>query len=248
MTGEEKLLFAKVEDAVRLCARDSRPKFIGFLDEASAAAAQSCAKNLRANVFTYGGFDDAERVMLGILPDWCEEPEPMFPITPLTAKFSKTVSLAHRDFLGALMGLRIKRETLGDILVESGRAVLFVTDEIAPFLLQELRKVGSTGVTLTEGFDTPLPITHALQEFSATIPSARLDAVVSALCNSSRGNGAELIERGLVSVNAIVCEKATRQINAGDVIKIRGKGKFIIDAAEDRTRKQRIILQYKKYV
>lgn len=233
---------------MRLCERDSRPRFIGFLDEASAAAALSHAKNLHAKAALYGGFEDAERVMLGIFPDWCEEFEPLFPIKPLTAKFSKTVTLAHRDFLGALMSLRIKRETVGDILVESGRAVLFVTDEIAAFILRELEKVGSTGVALSDGFDAPLPVTHTLEDHSATIPSLRLDAVVSALCKNSRGAAAELIERGMVSVNAIICEKVTRQISGGDVIKIRGRGKFIIDSADDFTRKQRIILKYKKYV
>lgn len=233
---------------MRLCARDSRPRFLGFLDEASAAAVYAYAKNLHAQVVLYGGFDDAERLMPGILPDWCDQPLALFPIQPLTVTFSKSVALSHRDFLGALMALRIKRETIGDILVESGRAVLFVTDEIAGFILQELKKVGSTGVTVTEGYTDPLPATHSLADFSSTVPSLRLDAVVSALCNQSRGTAAELIKRGMVSVNALVCEKGTRQICSGDVIKIRGKGKFIIADTDDLTRKQRIILKYKKYV
>lgn len=248
MPTDEKLLLARVEDAVRLCDVNSSPKFIGFLDETSAQLAFARAKNLGGRALLYGGAQDLQRTYLGVFPDWCERLEDFFPITPITARFPKAYSLSHRDFLGSLMGLKIKREAVGDILIEEGRAVIFLSDDIADFVLGELDKVGRVGVSLVKGIELPLPGSFELKDFSSTISSPRLDSVVSALINSGRSSAAELIENGFVSINAVVCEKVTKQVLSKDIIRIRGKGKFIIDSLSELTKKKRIILKYKKYV
>lgn len=248
MTAEEKLLIARVDDAVRLCENSNMPKFVGFLDETMGAVSLARAKSLGADALLYGGAQDRERAYLGVFPDWCEDRELLFPITPVTAAYSTRFSLSHRDFLGALMGLRIKRESVGDILIDQGRAVIFLSKDIVEFVVNDLKKVGSVGVSLKMGYDAPLPVAYRLEEFSSTVSSPRLDAVVGAVAGISRNAAADLIAGGLVQVNSLPAEKSTRQITSGDVIKIRGKGKFIIDSASDRTKKQRIILKYKKYV
>lgn len=79
-----------------------------------------------------------------------------FPVASLTLTFRRQDTLSHRDFLGALMALGIERETLGDILVEEGRAVLFLKEEMVSFVEQNLEKVGSTGVGIERGFAEPL--------------------------------------------------------------------------------------------
>jgi RNA-binding protein YlmH len=79
------------------------------------------------------------------------------------------------------------------------------------------------------------------------VSSLRLDCVVSAVANLSRGAANELIEAGFVSLNSQVCEKSTRQINNGDVLTVRGKGKFIIGNTSGKTRKDRTVLEFRKY-
>ncbi len=246
---EQKLLLARADDAVRLCDLDGRPKFIGFLDEASAAFLRDYMKKKHADYLFYGGYPEAERVFFAALPDWCADPqEEYFPITPLTFTYRKGSGLSHRDFLGSLMALQLRREAIGDILIEDGRAVAFLSRETAPLVLSELRKVGSVGVSVSKGAMEPLPSAHRMESFSTTISSPRLDAVVAALAKTGRGEAARLIESGLVSIDALVCEKTTRTVFAGTVIKIRGKGKFKLSSLDDRTKKQRLILRYEQYV
>ena len=243
---ESSILTARIFDTVDLCDRNNIPKYLGFLSLEESVLAEHLLSKRNISFSLYGGFIDANRKMLGCFPDWMTEQE--FPITPLTFTFREEDTLTHRDFLGSLMGLGIKRETVGDILIEKGRAIAFVTNEIADYIVNEVKKVGRIGVTVSKGYSGDLPVGDTLKDFSVTIASKRLDCVVSALGNFSRNTACEKITLGFVSVNSVVCEKATKIVLDGDVVTIRGKGKFIVDSICDKTKKDRIVLRYKKYV
>ncbi len=243
---ESELLVARINDTLDISQKTQRPKFFGFLSREEAVFAQKHLEKQNANYVLFGGYDIAQRVMLGCLPDWCSETD--FPITAVTFSYRNIDELRHRDFLGALMGLGITRESVGDILVENGRCVIFIKDEILPFVLSNVDKVGRVGVTVYEGFNAPLPQGDELITSSVTVSSLRLDCVVSALAGVSRNKANELIEAQYVSVNSLVCEKATKQIDAGDVLSVRGKGKFILSNILGKTRKDRTVLEFKKYV
>ena len=146
------------------------------------------------------------------------------------------------------MGLGIKREFIGDILIGEGLAVVFLANEVFDFVYNQLNKVGRVGVSLKKGFSDPLPQKSELLEFSTTVSSLRLDCIVSALGGFSRSVACEKISNGFVSVNSIICEKITKQIYDGDVLTIRGKGKFFISDSNSKTKKEKIILKYKKFI
>lgn len=240
-----KLLPARVDDLKELVRKSNSPKYLGFLTpEESAIAVKRFGLGEGHKLF--GGYDDAERVMLGVLPDWCEMPP--FPIKAITFTYRECDSLAHKDFLGALMALGIARETIGDILVEKGRAVVFATDDVSKFILTQIDKVGNVGVTLVEGYDQPLPQIGVKQAFSVTVASTRIDCVVAAICNMSRNQATEKIADGLVSVNSICVTKSTATIHTGDKITIRHKGRFEIVSHDGYSKSGRIILKYNKYV
>lgn len=243
---ETDLLKDRVFDTADIAERSARPKFLGFLSPEQAILAEKLLSTRGVKYGFFGGFSEAQRVMLCCLPDWAEEAD--YPITPITATYRKSDTLSHRDFLGSLMAIGLKRETVGDILIEEGRAVIFVCAETADYILGQIEKIGRVGVTLESGFKLPLPNAGVLKEFSETVSSPRLDCIVSALANISRGKAAEKIEQALVSVNSVTIEKVTAHINNGDIIAVRGSGKFIIDSLDERTRKDRIILKYRKYV
>ncbi len=236
---------ARVNDLKQISYKSNSPKFIGFLtpEESSVAAKQFA---IGEGYSLFGGYDGAERVMLGVLPDWCDEP--VFLIKAITFKYRECDSLSHRDFLGVLMALGITRESIGDILVEKGRAVVFVADDISKFVLTQIEKVGNVGVALYEGFDEPLPQMSVKQSFSVTVASTRIDCVVAALCNTSRNKASEKIVEGLVAINSICTTKPTASVKSGDKITIRQKGKFEIISGNDFSKSGRIILKYNKYV
>jgi RNA-binding protein YlmH len=243
---ETQLLKAKIEDTAKLCVKNSAVRFLGFLSQEQAVFAADILKRQKVDFEFFGGFDGAKRVMLGCFPEGINKKS--FPIVAVTFEFRKSENLSHRDFLGSLMALKISRESVGEILIGEGRAIAFVTKEVAPLVLEEINKIGRVGVKVTEGIIGELPKTETLAEFTATVASLRLDCVVAAICNYSRSAACEKIELGLVSVNSVETEKITKVVASGDIITVRGKGKFIIESLDDKTRKNRNILRYKKYI
>lgn len=242
---DNNLLSARIDDLKCLCEKTAVPKFIGFLTAEEATVAVNGFKN-GGKYILFGGYDGAERVMLGVLPDWCEEP--VFPIKAISFTYRNCDVLSHRDFLGALMALGIARETVGDILTEPGRTVVFVTSDIAKFVLSQIKKIGSVGVTVNEGFTEPLPNANRKQSFSVTVASTRLDCVVAALCTMSRSVAAEYIADGFVAVNSLSVVKPTVSVKQNDKVTVRKRGKFEITSCDEYSKKGRIILRYDKYV
>ena len=244
---EQSVLRDRAWDAILIAEKTCAPHFIGFLTAEEKAL---LFKELGGeSISFFGGYEDAERCFFAALPDWCERDNTdIFPIVPLTIAFKGEYNLSHRDFLGTLMSLGIKRECVGDILIEKGRAVVFLSRDIAEFVTINLEKVGGVGVSLQKGFSLPLPGQGSLCDFSDTVASLRLDCVVSALAGVSRSAACEMIEAGFVSVNSLLCEKITKAVAQNDKITLRGKGKFIIADVNDKSKKGRVILKYKKYV
>lgn len=243
---ESELFVARVGDTADICERTGRPKYMGFLSAEQCVLAYRLLSKRTVDFALFGGYDNAERQVLGCFPDWMGEKG--FPVDAITFTYRKSDILHHKDFLGSLMALGIKRETVGDILTEEGRAVVFVLDEITDYILTEVGKIGRIGVTAQKGFSEPLPQKNSLKEFTETVASLRLDCVVSAIAGISRAVATEKINDGFVSVNSVTAQKNTKFVADGDIITVRGSGKFIIDTTSDRTKKDRIILKYKKYV
>lgn len=243
---EAELFLARVDDTADITERTNRCKYLGFLSPEQSVAAQKRLKKRSVRYGFFGGYDDAQRVLLGCFPDWASGDE--YPITAVTFKYRKSDVLAHKDFLGSLMGLGLTRESVGDILVGEGKTIAFLSEDIADFVVKQTTKIGRVGVTVTLGAEGELPKTGTLTDFSDTVASARLDCIVAALGNFSRGVANEKIISGFVSVNSFAVEKITHTVNEGDIVNIRGKGKFIITSLDGRTRKNRVVLNYKKYV
>jgi len=243
---QSELLKERIFDTADICEKTNRPKFLGFLSLEQAVYAEKLLEHRNIRYELFGGYEGATRVILGCFPDWVKEPD--FPLSVLTAEFRKADTVTHRDVLGTLTGLGLKRETIGDILLEEGRAVIFLTEETEKFVLTQVEKIGRVGVKLKSGADYPLPRASEMAEFTDTISSTRLDCVVSAVAKVSRGKAAEIIGQGLVAVNSFACEKSTKTVAEGDVVAVRGSGKFIVISISDKTRKDRTVLKYKKYV
>lgn len=240
------ILIARIGDTADISFKTSSFKYLGFLSSEERILAEKILLNKNVKHGFFGGYDTAQRVVLCCLPDWAQDAD--YPICPLTFSFRKSDKLSHRDFLGSLTALGIKRETIGDILIEDGRAVTFVLDEVSDYILNQIKKIGRVGVEIKTGFDEPLPQKNELCEFTTTVASERLDGVVSSLVGCSRSKASKKIELGLVNVNSVVCQKVTKRIENGDAISVKGHGKFFVESIDAKTKKNRIVLKYKKYL
>ena len=248
MATEQDLLAARLEDSIKLSRK--RPCFLGFLDEAQAAFCQErLSRRQDVAYLSWGGHEYAERVVLGFFPDYLEPAPEYFPITPLVLSYRKEDKLTHRDFLGALMGCGIKRETVGDLYVQAGRCDFLVTREILPYVLDNLTSAGRTRLSLRE-----IPLEeisgprYSVKELRDTVASLRLDALVGAGFGLARGKAADLIAAGKVSLDGLPCVKPDKPVAEGGKISARGYGKVVLKEISGRTKKDRISIVLEKYV
>ncbi len=203
-------------------------------------------------IYTFGGYEAAERKMVVYLPDYLEEDDLYgqdSPLIALRATYYEADALSHRDFLGALMGSGIGRETVGDICVGKGSTDFFVTKEIAPYILQNFESAGRTKLKITQIPLADVVIPQAeTQTLRDTVASLRLDSILSAGFRISRSTAAEYIAAGKAAIDGIVCEKADRLVSQGAKISARGLGKMKLTAVNGQTKKGRISVVIDRYV
>lgn len=199
------------------------------------------------NINLWGGCDEADRRIVAFVPnDW---EEVSFPISYVCVKNTSGRQHTHRDYLGSVLGLGITRELTGDIAVDGDRAVMAVLTEIADFIAMNLTKVASSSVRTDildscDGFKN----TRKFTDVSSTVSSLRLDCVLSAVLNKSRTHSQELISDGSTSVNYDIVKNTSLILKEGDVISVRGSGKFILQNIGNLTKKGRTHIEVKKYI
>ncbi len=238
---------SNISNMIALANAKTCPRFSVFLDERQQAMANEVLTHCRAEHFCFfGGCDGCERVVLGVFPPEIEVSADFFPIRALRISHSERVSLTHRDYLGALMSLQLKREAVGDIAVSDGGAIVFLSEDVADCVRFELRQIGRTSVTVEETECGQVEKKQEYQEMTGTVSSLRLDCVTAFLMNKSRSIAVQAIESGIVRVNGLETANVSGQVSPGDKISIRGIGKFLLDEEMKRTKKDRIFIRANK--
>lgn len=247
---EDKAFVAHIGDLLKQAEKRNVSRFTGFLDLRQLTLARQLVSNAASGgVCFYGGYADAQRVMMGVFASYEEPPfEPLFPIAPLTVNWRRQDEIGHRDLLGSFMGLGIKRETVGDILIEPGLAVCFLTNTGRDTVMRELQKVGRCGVKLQEGAPEQLPQAQRFLDMVCVVSSLRLDCVVAALTGLSREKTAALIRGQAVRVNGGLSLETSRLLDGGEILSLRGHGKFVFVQPVKSTKKGRLQILCKKYI
>lgn len=244
--ARDEWLKARIGDAFSQGER--RPSFVGFLDEREADIAERLARSFKREGWMFwGGYEESERKIFGVFPEYMEPDTSCFPISAITIRYRPCDRLDHRDFLGALLGTGLQRAVIGDILPEEGRCVCFVRKENAGFLLSQIDRIGRVGVKLLEGYQEPLPNGRGFSEFQGVIASPRLDCVVAAAVGQSREKASQLIQSGMVMKNHQQILSLSASVEEGDKLSVRGKGRYIIDRLGPVTKKGRMGIAGRKY-
>lgn len=201
-----------------------------------------------APVSLFGGYDAAERKIAVFgseeLFGWSEEPPvSCVLIEPVSQKFADP--LTHRDFLGALMSLGIRREVLGDIIVHENRGYLFCLDPISEYIIKELTDVRHTTVRCSVS-QPPDIISLPPEKTELTVASERMDALVAAVYRLSRSESQALFEKELVFSGGRLI-KASSQCSEGAMISVRGHGRFLYEGAIRETKKGRLRVSVRIY-
>jgi RNA-binding protein YlmH len=246
LSEEERYLSAHIADLRRLSRNSGVPRFSAFLNEREAVVARSASDG--EPVF-YGGYEGAARTVCGFFEETYAEEMPkeeLFPIRAVTFTYRACDKLSHRDFLGAILALGIKRELVGDILVSEGYAVVFC-HETAEELICHVCKAGRVGVNAEKGLTKPLPEIKT-KRIDCVVSSLRLDGIVSAAANISRDKSASLIKSGQVNADFSPCLNVSAQVKENTVISVRGVGRFRLSEVSGETKKGRIRVVIEKYI
>ena len=198
----------------------------------------------------FGGYDNAERSIavfgnedeFGYPPD---VPVRYILIEPLQMKFAD--ALTHRDFLGSVIGLGVKREALGDIVVKDNCAYLVCLDTISDYVIENLDKVKHTSVKCTFADDVPDDVLPELTYREYIIASERLDVVVSAVYDLSRAESQRKIESEQVFCNSVLITNSSFGLHSGMIVSVRGYGRFIYDGMIRMTKKGRNVIAVRLY-
>lgn len=244
--GTDHLLYSRIDDTVHLCEKRGVPCFLGFLDLREQAVVEDYLSNKGYHWTLFGGYDEAERRLLAIFADYYEPMAEDYPLCAVGFRYRPVREITHRDVLGTLMGAGIRRDKIGDILCGEGLSVVFLREEIADFVCDQIDRIGGEGVTVIPGYDGVLPINHTYREISDTIASPRLDAVVKSLLRLSREKAAELIRLGSVSVDHRPALSASVPLTAPCTVSVRGYGRFLVDQIGPQTKKGRWLLSARK--
>lgn len=245
------LFLAQITDMANWVKKNRSQKNTNFLDLSKQALARDVLKDFPDIKFSFlGGYKGAERKIAIIYPSFLSETDLDVPLAALriTGAFDEK-TLSHRDFLGSLIGLGISREKIGDILIASNLCQVLVMDDIKPYILNSLFKVGKFNVSIEEMDleDLILP-EKRVKEIKTTVSALRLDAVASSAFGMSRSKVLPYIRGERVQVNWKTITKPAYTLNSGDVISIRGRGRAVLKEINGKSQKGRIKILVLRYL
>lgn len=265
MEQSEKLLAKKrFMDLSRLAERRESVTFSNFLNRNELSLFHQIVPELETTYQLFGGYEFAERQMIAFIPDalsytssaaipqnGLSEQDVIFPIvclrfSPAHPKFAE--ELSHRDILGSLMGLGIERSRIGDIKLNGQEYYIFCEEGISDYILQSLTQIRRTLVTGELALAGSYHIEQKFESIRGVVSSCRLDSIVAFLLKLSRDRSAMLIRSQKVCINDRVIVSNAAPCKEGDIISIRGFGKYIYEGSSGETRKGRMKVTLKKYI
>lgn len=236
---ENEQLLARLREGAQMTAHTGMTRYTCFLDPALAQQARMMAREARVQIDFWGGYEGAERIVARF-SDFEDDGE--WPVVCLRARRNTRFAspITHRDVLGAAMGLGLKRERIGDILVSDTDVFLFTLEENAPYIEANLESAGREKLRF-ERAEGALALPEPKgREVRDTVASLRLDAVIGAAFSLSRAQAQEAIRAGKVRLDHVEELRTDAQVNEGAMLSMRGAGRAKLTQVGSLTRKGRV--------
>ena len=253
---EEKIILAKLNDKIRLCKTKNKLVNTEFLNMYQENIIRKELERIKAkNYILTGGYSEAESKILIMYPEKITEEIAKENITNIIKVIKIQLpneqkgKYQHRDYLGTIMQFGLERERIGDIIVYEDEAYVIVLSENAQYIkdsLQTTKKFKKSKIEIIDIVEMKVK-KREFEEIKISVSSQRLDNFISEICKISRSETTRLIASELVSINCKIETKQTKTVEIGDVLIIRGKGKFIVSDFLDINRKGKQVVIVKKY-
>lgn len=228
ISTENKEIARRVIDLCEIVSRTKSTECTDFYNPFEVKELTSLINTYDTISFSLIGNEDSESKAILIYPEYMDEVNPADYVS-LVKIDKKDYEIAHKDVLGSLLSLGIKREKLGDIIINDEAIYFYIRNEILDYVLLNLEKIKNYGVELGV-IDLATPISRDLdyEEKLVTCASARLDLVLANVYNLSRSDAKNAIEAGLVKLNYKVTYKISEMLEVGDMVSMRRRGRFIV--------------------
>lgn len=243
-------LAARLLDLVDYAVKYRRYKVSDFLDPHGFSIVETIAAHYeQLAIHSDGGYQGAERIKAAFVDnDYAGNVD--FNITAMAISWDAVhYHITHRDVLGSLMGLGIKREVLGDIIVRPGVCYVIIDSTLSKFMLQNIISIGAAPVSTAEAALADIPAREEkIKEIRTTVPSLRLDVVAAAGYGVSRTRMSDEIAAEKIKVNWQGARNSSQAIKAGDIISMRGRGRVEVCEVIGQTKKGRISILLKRFI
>lgn len=236
---------AQINDCIGRCEKRHQQVFTCFL----ALAQQEIVKKMVGNrlfLIFDGGYDNAER-KIAVLSQYEQEPDGY--VCVLRADYDNRFGkkLSHKDLLGVLMHAGIERDQIGDLIVQEDRLYIFCVPAMSDYICANVSMIGRHPVQFYEVDRVEETLRVEREQFTINVIALRLDAIVAALAHCSRAKAKMLLKQGMVKVNDVVLDENIQLCN-NDFVSIRKVGRFRLIEEVNKTRKDRLVLRFEKYI
>lgn len=198
-----------------------------------------------------GGYEASERKRALVAPDYLyvDDADMRIQVLSISSDDHKIKTLEHGDYLGAILGLGIKRGKIGDIHVMDDGCHVLIATEISDFIVLHLQQVHRVHVwTELLSLGSLRTKEATLEPLNLTVASLRLDGIASDVYKLSRSKILTPIRAGRCRVNWKVEENPSTLLKVGDVISIQGFGRFKVLETDGITKKGRFRVKIGKFV
>ncbi len=254
---EDKICLSQILDKIEFSRTREKIEYTDFLDMYQVALVENFLRKIKfQNYQLYGGYDEAERRILVVYPEKYNEKmleknyNKMVKIVRVQLPQEEKGKYSHRNYLGGIVKLGLKREKVGDIIVQEQGADIITIQDFADILKQQLpslTRFENSQITIEE-IENMQKREVKIEQVKIIVPSLRLDNFVSDLARTSRSKAVQIIDQERVFVNGQNETKASKQLKLNDIITIRGKGRFVIKEFSGTTRSGRTVVLIEKYV
>ncbi|MFZ5354654.1 MAG: RNA-binding protein [Bacillota bacterium] len=246
---DDRLLVNSILDAAEYCVKNFTVKHTHFLDPRQQNITAEILGKLKGVCYFFdGGIEEAERKICFLYHEDIDNISADTAISKIRFSwFEAGKKLSHRDFLGSFIGSGIKREMIGDIILEDNAAYLICKSEILSFILLNISRIGNIAVR-SQVMQDDIRKTDNYKHISTTVSSLRLDCIIGSAYGISRSKALEAVKGGKVKLNWEDTDSPSREVKPGDTISLRGKGRAVLEEVSGNTKKDRIKISIKKFI
>ena len=254
---DDRLLVSRLFDKIEFVSSKNWVEYTDFLDMRQRQLLEKVLKDIKLKNYTaFGAYKTAERTLITIYPEKLErvfeeekfDYNSIFGVIRITLPNELKGMYSHRDYLGAIIKIGMKREKVGDIIVSKDGAEIIVLKEAEKYIKEGLK--GLTRFSKAEFKSIKIEELNIeeqkMQILNIIIPSMRLDSIVSEVIRTSRAKATGIIKEERVFVNHELITKGSKELKENDLITVRGKGRFKVGKILNQTKKGNLVVEIEK--